>query len=728
MRVRLLTMCLCVVLVSACGGGGGGKPLAETPVSIGYVVDHTNNVVAGYEAELPVHAFQLAESTFVLHDHAWMLVAAAKLGSIPDGGQWSCQDGGSVTVAVAAPGDESGPSTEAYLLTYEACNEPSFSADASGQVQVLLTAVDESSWNWQWSSRDLILRQFDGDVRVVGEFTADVTETDSLNAHHLKVTNGALRYRLGRFDEVIQNLTLTRRHDLETDVVQLSLNGRIVSALMGGYYLANTVRTFAHVSGRPPHDGYAEFTGARGAAVRLSHRDQQAALMTVDSDGDGVFESGDIWIAWSQLVEGHLWGAEATTNEPPSNPGRFSLSQTVPMGGSTVPVDQVFEFTFNELIDANGIDSDAYAVVVRDGNGASTPVPFTSVVDGNVLTVTPDTQLGYGATYVVNLRQVRSANGDFLSTSDQAHSYQSEPYPNRIDIGHRLNAIVISSDGQRMWGIDQVNRLLTEVDLVNKVKVRDIDLNLSASDLCVDESANEVLIVNENSSFLTRVDLISESVTNEIAWASIGADRSGEDRHFHIRCTASEVYLVDAAWAPALHVLSRGDNFSETDHTAAVEGIGDLIVADGGDTLFTWYQFGWGAGLANSRVVRFDRAGDSYIEADRSTLGYPQHNRDPIASKLFLAPDGSRVINKRHIFNAANLSQVHVSLDEGEVIQAVDWTRNRAASHTAIYDLRDYRVIGAPPSRFSDHSSYGPDGTLYQVVNRDSAIWVLPAD
>ena len=258
-----------------------------------------------------------------------------------------------------------------------------------------------------------------------------------------------------------------------------------------------------------------------------------------------------------------------------------------------------------------------------------------------------------------------------------------------IYVGQAIDAFVIDNESNKLYAIDSIDKKLIIFDLATNNMEDLYDLPYEPSRLCIDTSRDRLFITNIQNAFISEFRLADMTKVADIPWS---ADDWGSDyTHFHIQCDADYIYVTDANWAPNLIKIDRTFPYNET-VISTIEGVGDFFLSsDGG--IYIWYQYGWSAGYAGSRIERYDNEGSEYALIDATILGYPILMRDPLDSPIFFDATRKMVVNKRIIFNSENLEETIYDFGEDVVFYAADFTNGYIATKDKIYDLDTYEPI-----------------------------------
>jgi hypothetical protein len=206
------------------------------------------------------------------------------------------------------------------------------------------------------------------------------------------------------------------------------------------------------------------------------------------------------------------------------------------------------------------------------------------------------------------------------------------------------------------YGIDPTNSVLSAIELsTGTVTSRPTPAVPNA--LCVSASRSRVFVVDTGSSFVDEYDLADLSLVRRIPWPSPSYD-TPDLASYLIYCGAERLYVVDSSWAPGLWTIENLDGCpSAVDHTAAVSGVGGLVLSADESELYYWYQYGRVAGEAGSAVYRVTTS--DWATVDQTTIGYQQgFYRDPQDTPILWDVTRSYILAKNRIFDANDLSTV----------------------------------------------------------------------
>jgi hypothetical protein len=300
-------------------------------------------------------------------------------------------------------------------------------------------------------------------------------------------------------------------------------------------------------------------------------------------------------------------------------------------------------------------------------------------------------------------------------------SFPLEIFPH-ISLGHAIHAYEIDYNSNKLYAVDKTNKTLSIINLTTNEVESSHALLYVPSRLCIDASSDRLYLTNINSSFISEFKLSDMTKVADIPWTN--SDWGSDIAHFHIKCDADFLYVTDANWAPSLHKISRTTPYTET--VLPVDSVGDFYLAkDGG--IYTWFQYGWSAGMANSSIRRYDNATGGYALIDETTVGYPMYQRDPLDSPIFIDETRNLAINKHFIFNSLNLKQTVYSFDADALFYAADLNKGYIATKDSVYSLDTYSPVTSLSLKDRDGLFFDNQDDLYILDNSRSMIFYLSA-
>ena len=400
------------------------------------------------------------------------------------------------------------------------------------------------------------------------------------------------------------------------------------------------------------------------------------------------------------------------------------ISITPEPGSSNISVNTSFVIEFNEDISTSEISDDDTVLIETLSNYYYDGVETDILISGNTITVTPTTPLAYGEGYTLTFDRliyslgIQDTNGNqaYFSSNDD-WTFKTEIYSQKIEIGTGISYFDIDKTTNKLYALDDTNKSLIIVDLTSDTVEATHSLTRKPSRFCIDKASDRIYITTLNSSFIEEYQLSNFTQITSIPWSASSAGY--DEEHYEIKCTADKLYVADAEWSPQLYSIDRVAPYLETKLTD-IESVGGLEVTNNGD-IYTWFQYGWGAGLSSSKIQRIQ---DGSV-IDTSTKTYPDHNRDPLDAPILLDETSNIVINKRYVFNSLNLEQVIYDLGEDEVVYGADFNKKRIATLNEIYSLESYNSLIKLPIINVDNLIFDTEGDLYMLKNSNSALFIM---
>lgn len=190
----------------------------------------------------------------------------------------------------------------------------------------------------------------------------------------------------------------------------------------------------------------------------------------------------------------------------------------------------------------------------------------------------------------------------------------------------------------------------------NGAIINEIPVNLNPTDMAVTPAGDALFVINAGSRTISKIDLNTFSVVSEKA-ISTPNTYSLSNPLYVVAGQSNQLYYTDGAWGPEIYafdyntgtatlVLNTGGNQSD--------GAGGMALTRSGNTLYTWAQYGWGAGNVNSWVTRNDVSNFGTLTPLEQS--FTSWRRDPLNTPVFLDAAERWVFNKEQMFAATNVS------------------------------------------------------------------------
>ncbi len=356
------------------------------------------------------------------------------------------------------------------------------------------------------------------------------------------------------------------------------------------------------------------------------------------------------------------------------------------------------------------------------------PVETIASVSGRNLTIKPVGPLDHDSKYTFSFKNMEMSHIEDLEGNraeiSREWGFETPVYDLRIYLSSiSIDAFELDKLSNILYTLDIENKSITAIDLSTDTIEWTRDLTYIPSRLCVD--GDRIYITNSNSNFISEYSISGFTEVSDIPWTA--GNYSFGDGHFNIECDSDYLYVVDANWSPLLWEIDRSSPNVVT-QIEAFESVGGLALASNGD-IFTWFQYGWTAGYAGSRVSNYVQLDQGEYElVDESSVGYPAHSRNPLDSPIFVDDDFNMVINKGLIFNKSNLEQVIYDFGNDELIYSADFNNGFISTKSNVYSLHTYNVVVPLPVKNPDNVLFDADGDLYIIKNSESSMYIVPSD
>lgn len=207
---------------------------------------------------------------------------------------------------------------------------------------------------------------------------------------------------------------------------------------------------------------------------------------------------------------------------------------------------------------------------------------------------------------------------------------------------------------------------LLVIDAIRQKITRAIAVGKEPTDLDLSEDGSQIIVINTTEPSLSRVSLSTFSVIETIPLADFS--NGNEDIGGHVKCGKGNiVYYVDEQWGPRLRVFNSAtrtvlQTFSSesatTPDTSNNYGFGDIALSPDRTKLFGWRQYGDGAGVVGTHLVRFSINADGTLGSFARSSDYSSSNftREPFNTPILFTRDGSRLVVKDRVVNQADLN------------------------------------------------------------------------
>jgi len=228
----------------------------------------------------------------------------------------SCPGGGSMTIELTdRNADRTLDPLDTVHFHWDRCRLQD--TTTTGVVRVELREATPSA-----NGRDYLLTvtvaeleiEHDGQPSATVNFIAQVHYTHDDTFDHTELSNAVFNSGQVIGDTGTATLNIDYRQDGATQTYQYSLDGTVSSGALGGEVQFSTPAAFSGVIGEYPSAGRLQVMGNANSGARLAEEGAAAGnvatvLVDLDSNGDGVADTSDAQLAWSNVVAAQLFAA-----------------------------------------------------------------------------------------------------------------------------------------------------------------------------------------------------------------------------------------------------------------------------------------------------------------------------------------------------------------------------------------------------------------------------------
>ena len=205
-----------------------------------------------------------------------------------------------------------------------------------------------------------------------------------------------------------------------------------------------------------------------------------------------------------------------------------------------------------------------------------------------------------------------------------------------------------------------------EINPLTQEITRVVTVGKEPSDLDLTDGGNQLVVINTTEPSLSRIDLSTFTVTETIPLSEFS--NRNDDVGGHLECgTGSIVYYVDEQWGPRLRVFDTdtravlqtfGSQTGSSPNTSNDYGYGDIGLSPDQSMLFGWRQYGDGAGVGGTHLVRFTVNSDGTLSnfVQSSAYNLSNFNREPFDTPILFSRDGSRMVIKDRVVDQSDLN------------------------------------------------------------------------
>ncbi|MCM0647401.1 hypothetical protein NBE98_03295 [Clostridium swellfunianum] len=277
---------------------------------------------------------------------------------------------------------------------------------------------------------------------------------------------------------------------------------------------------------------------------------------------------------------------------------------------------------------------------------------------------------------------------------------------------------VYDSSRNKAYSIDTGLNNLFVLNLSGNSVEKTIKLPYKPSAISLSEDYTKLYIANNDSNYLITVVDLKDYTVQSVKYSTPMNYADYANKKIYQK--GDKLYILTGEWAPKLLVFNSS-TLERLSSCPELEGVGGLAFSSDGKYLYTWYQYGWNAGSANSYMTKYQITDTSLIQlSEGNNVNF---QRDPLNTPILLVEDENILISKGCIFNLDDLS-INTSIFP-EAIYARNSTNTFVSSKRGIYDLtRDIYLKFIPEGEY-DVKFFSNTGVLY-LLNNNSLYYIIP--
>ena len=228
----------------------------------------------------------------------------------------------------------------------------------------------------------------------------------------------------------------------------------------------------------------------------------------------------------------------------------------------------------------------------------------------------------------------------------------------------------------------------------NGVPVSEVVVGVNPTDMAMTPAGDTLYVINTGSRTISKIDLGSFSVVTNKSFATTNTSPNGNPLHLALG-SASVLFFTDGDWAPNVYsfdyntglstfvYVAQNNWYIDYQGTGFPNGVGGMVATRSGTTLYTWLQYGWGAGSSESVINRVNPTTIPFTFLETG----PLQGRDPIDAPILLDSAEARVFNKINVVAATNVSTLLATFTEN--IYAISKSGSLAFGPTRIFKGQD---------------------------------------
>ena len=256
-----------------------------------------------------------------------------------------------------------------------------------------------------------------------------------------------------------------------------------------------------------------------------------------------------------------------------------------------------------------------------------------------------------------------------------------------------------------------------------------ISVSLNPTDMVMTPAGDALYVINTGSRTISEVSLSTFTVVGEKAITTPNTYSTANPLHLALG-RGNIVYYTDGAWAPNIYALDYATGtttfvydanaywYIDYNNVGTQMGVGGLVAKRDGNTLFSWLQYGWGAGYAYSVAFRIDSSSSTLSAHENGLL----QGRDPIDAPIMLNAAETVVFNKSYMLAATNVAVTLGSF--GDIIYAIPTNGAIAFGSTGIYKSQGGTLLTNLPFASSVQTLSGDQQKLFRYNAGDGTLVV----
>ncbi len=242
----------------------------------------------------------------------------------------------------------------------------------------------------------------------------------------------------------------------------------------------------------------------------------------------------------------------------------------------------------------------------------------------------------------------------------------------------------------RVYGLNQssgtTHGTLLALNATNGATLGEITVGINPTDMAAAPAGDTLYVINAGSRTISKVDLSSFTVVSEKPITTPNTYNTANPLYL-VAKQSGLIFYTDGAWGPGVYAFdyNAGTNrfVLDTGGNQSI-GAGGLVLNRSGNTLYTWQQYGWSAGYANSSIASFAVASDSSLTA---TATGPSQSRDPLDTPILLDAAELRVFNKVQMVSSTNVAVLLAQFAEN--IYAISFDGSLAFGPTKVFNAQN---------------------------------------